>query len=55
MRPTTVSLFCGAGGESARRCGAVANLSHNQRQRTPPAFRDLLFSLVESIPTQATA
>lgn len=33
------------GYESARKCGAVGNLSHNQRQRTPPAFRDLLLSI----------
>lgn len=36
------------GYESARRCGAVGNMSHAQRQRTPPAFRDLLISLAES-------
>ena len=33
------------GYESARRCGAVANMSSRQRQRTPPQFRDLLLSL----------
>lgn len=33
------------GYESARRAGAVANMSHKQRQRTPVAFRDLLISL----------
>ena len=42
------------GYESARRCGAVANLSHNQRQRTPPAFRELLLSLVEDNEIQIT-
>lgn len=36
------------GYESARRCGAVANMSHLQRQRTPKAFRDLLLSLAAS-------
>ena len=33
------------GYESARRCGAVANMSSRQRQRTPTQFRDLLLSL----------
>lgn len=33
------------GYESARRCGAVANQSSRQRQRTPVQFRDLLLSL----------
>lgn len=33
------------GYESARRCGAVANMSSRQRQRTPAAFRDLLIDL----------
>ena len=33
------------GYESARRCGAVANQSSRQRQRTPQQFRDLLLSL----------
>lgn len=33
------------GYESARRAGAVANMSHNQRQRTPHPFRDLLISI----------
>lgn len=33
------------GYESARRCGAVANQSHLQRQRTPIPFRDLLLDL----------
>lgn len=36
------------GYESARRCGAVANMSSRQRQRTPPEFRDLLLSLAAS-------
>lgn len=36
------------GYESARRCGMVANMSSRQRQRTPPAFRDLLLSLAAS-------
>lgn len=43
------------GYESARRCGIVANLSHAQRQRTPPAFRDLLISIAESCNAQAQA
>lgn len=30
---------------SARRCGAVANQSSKQRQRTPAAFRDALLSI----------
>lgn len=34
------------GYESARRCGAVANMSSKQRQRTPLGFRDLLVSIV---------
>lgn len=42
------------GYESARRCGAVANQSHKQRQRTPPAFRDLLLSIAETV-VQAVA
>lgn len=33
------------GYESARRCGIVANMSTKQRQRTPPAFRDMLLEL----------
>lgn len=33
------------GYESARRAGAVANMSHKQRQRTPHEFRDLLIAL----------
>jgi len=33
------------GYESARRCGAVANMSSRQRQRTPKEFRDLLIGL----------
>lgn len=33
------------GYESARRCGAVANMSSRQRQRTPVAFRDALLDL----------
>ena len=43
------------GYEYARRRGVVANQSHQQRQRTPPAFRDLLISLAESATAQATA
>lgn len=34
------------GYESARRCGAIANMSSQQRQRTPPAFAVLLEALV---------
>lgn len=30
---------------SARRCGAVANMSSRQRQQTPVAFRDVLLSI----------
>jgi len=33
------------GYESARRCGAVANMSSRQRQRTPEEFRGLLIGL----------
>jgi len=33
------------GYESARRCGIVANMCSKHRQRTPPAFRDLLLSI----------
>jgi hypothetical protein len=36
------------GYESARRCGAIGNMSHNQRQRTPAAFRDVLLSIAAS-------
>ena len=35
------------GYESARRCGAIGNMSSQQRQRTPHDFRDLLISLAE--------
>ena len=35
------------GYESARRCGAVANQSSRQRQRTPTAFRDVLIAIAE--------
>lgn len=35
------------GYEAARRCGAVANMSHAQRQRTPFAFRNLLISIAQ--------
>lgn len=31
---------------SARRCGAVANMSSRQRQRTPLPFRDVLLGIV---------
>lgn len=41
------------GYESARRCGAVANQSSKQRQRTPHAFRDLLLSLAQHSQAQA--
>ncbi len=37
------------GYESARRCGAVANQSQQQRQRTPIPFRDLLLSLAQGV------
>ena len=40
------------GYESARRCGAVANQSQKQRQRTPHEFRDLLISIAQTA-TQA--
>ena len=30
---------------SAMRCGMVANMSSRQRQRTPPAFRDVLIEI----------
>ena len=43
------------GYESARRCGAVANQSSRQRQRTPHAFRDLLLSIARNVETQALA
>ena len=33
------------GYESARRCGAVGNMSSQQRQRTPAGFRDVLLSI----------
>lgn len=33
------------GYKAAVRCGAVANMSHKQRQRTPHEFRDVLLSL----------
>lgn len=33
------------GYESARRCGAVANMSSRQRQRTPIPFRNLLLQI----------
>jgi hypothetical protein len=33
------------GYESARRCGVVANMSSQQRQRTPVEFRDLLIGI----------
>lgn len=36
------------GYESARRCGIIANMSSKQRQRTPPAFRDLLMGIARS-------
>ncbi len=36
------------GYESARRCGMVGNQSSQQRQRTPPQFRDLLLSIARS-------
>lgn len=36
------------GYESARRCGAVANQSSRQRQRTPIPFRDVLLSIARS-------
>ena len=36
------------GYESARRCGVVANMSSQQRQRTPVPFRDLLIGIAES-------
>ena len=35
------------GYESARRCGAVANLSHLQRQRTPKGFKAVLQFIAE--------
>lgn len=34
---------------SARRCGAVGNLSHAQRRRTPIEFRDLLLSIARTV------
>lgn len=43
------------GYESARRCGAIGNMSSQQRQRTPPAFRDLLLSIARNVETQALA
>ena len=43
------------GYESARRCGAVANMSSRQRQRTPPAFRDLLLSIAGAVTQQERA
>lgn len=36
------------GYESARRCGAVANMSSRQRQQTPLPFRDALLSIAEN-------
>ncbi len=39
------------GYESARRCGAVANQSSQQRQRTPIPFRDVLLSIARSAGT----
>lgn len=35
------------GYESARRCGAIGNMSSQQRQRTPHEFRDLLIALAQ--------
>jgi len=43
------------GRKSAVRCGMVAYQSHLQRQRTPPEFRDLLLSLVETVENQVVA
>ena len=37
------------GYESARRCGSVANMSSRARQRTPPAFRDVLIAIAASL------
>jgi len=36
------------GYESARRCGVTANMSSQQRQRTPIEFRDLLIQIAEN-------
>jgi hypothetical protein len=43
------------GYESARRCGAIGNMSSQQRQRTPIAFRDLLLSIARMSETTEQA
>ena len=37
------------GYESARRCGAIGNMSSKQRQRTPPEFRTILVLIASAI------